>query len=471
MLMIGIVLMGEQMKLAIMLALVVASALVGCGSPTPEAKPVGISNAPAITVAPTLPSLSARSAKGGIRKSASGYKGVLNLWLLGYNANNGREGSYDSAVAQFMADNPDIKVEITGYPANDEGITKLTIALGSGQGIELFRLASDRLPLYVRDDLVEPIDPYLSASDKADILPNVLDVTRLKDGKAWAWPLWVVPMGIYVNKDVFAEAQVPLPPKNWTWDQFVDAAKKTTFKRANGEQVYGFTGFIDPGVNTTWGLWMIEDPSVRVIGNDGKFGFNNPKAFVGLQRFSDLALVHRVTPLDFGAQRDADVKRGFQNKQYAMIVDATGFASTLVANKVNFEIYPHPTVNGNQITVGAIGLIAVAKIKDASKRQAAMDLARYLTSSEVQEDVPPGANLPTGYYLAPGARKSVKVVDPLDKFIPMLPDLWITPLMADWGKFTRLFHPEYQNIILGKSKPEDAIKRIASEADALISNK
>jgi len=107
----------------------------------------------------------------------------------------------------------------------------------SGQGIDLLRLPSDRLPGYVNDDLVEPIDSFLTDGDKADILSNVLDVVRLKDGKAYAWPLWVVPMGIYVNKDVFAEAKVALPPKDWTWDQFVDVAKKTTFKRANGEQV------------------------------------------------------------------------------------------------------------------------------------------------------------------------------------------------------------------------------------------
>ncbi|MBI5302787.1 MAG: extracellular solute-binding protein [Chloroflexi bacterium] len=453
-------------------ALIIAiTFLVACGPPTSETKSPGETRVPAITIAPKQSAPSARNAKGGIRKSASGYKGVLNFWLLGATPSNARESSFGNAVAQFMADNPEIQVELNSYPPTDEGITKLTIALQNGQGIEVLRLASDRLPLYVRDDLIEPIDPYLTISDKADILPNVLDVTRLKDGKAWAWPLWVVPMGIYVNKDVFAEAQVPLPPKDWTWDQFVDAAKKTTFKRANGEPVYGFSGFIDPGVNTTWGLWMNEDPSVRAIGKDGKFGFNNPKAFAGLQRFADLALVHKVTPPDFGAQRDTDIKRGFQSKQYAMIVDATGFAPTLVASKVNFEIYPHPTVNGNKLTVGAVGLIAVAKIKDDAKRQAAMDLARYLTSSQVQEDVPPSSNLPTGFYFAPGARKSVKVVDPLDKFIPMLPDLWITPLMADWGKLTRLFHAEYQNIIFGKAKPAEAIQRIAPEADLLISSR
>jgi multiple sugar transport system substrate-binding protein len=466
-------------RLIVLLALLALAAtwLIACApapAPAPTAAPptkamaAEPTKAPAATVAPAAPP---RTAKGGIRKSTSGYKGTLNLWVLGYTPGNAFANPFDNAVAQFMADNPDIKVDMTGYPPNDEGFAKLTAALQSGQGIDLLRMASDRLPQYVAEDLVEAIDPYLTADDKADILSNVLDVTRLKDGKAWSWPLWVVPMGIYVNKDVFAEAKVDLPPQNWTWEQFVEVAKKTTFKRANGEQVYGFSGYIDPGVVNTWGLFMNEDPSVRPVTKDNKFGFNNPAAYKALQRFADLALVHKVTPPDFGSQKDADVKGGFTNKQYAMIVDATGPAAQFVAAKVNFEIYPHPTVNGNKLTVGAVGLIGVAKIKDNVKRQAAMDLGRYLTSSAVQEDVPPGSNVPTGFYLAPGARKSVKIVAPLDKFIPMLPDMWVTPLMVNWAPLTRLIHPEYQNIIFGKVKAEDAMKKIAPEADKMISGK
>lgn len=416
------------------------------------------------TAVPTPKPTVERAAKGGIRKSSSTYKGDLNLWVLGYTPGNAFANPFDNAIEQFNKDNPDIHVVITGYPPNDEGFTKLSTALQSGQGIDLLRLPSDRLPGFVRDDLVEPIDAYLTDADKADILPNVLDVTRVKDGKAFAWPLWVVPMGIYVNTDVFKEAGVELPPKDWTWDQFVDAAKKTTFKRANGEQVYGFSGFVDPGVINTWGLWMNEDPSVRPITTDGKYGLNSEAAAKGLQRFADLALVHKVTPPDFGSQKDADVKGGFSNAQYAMVVDATGFAPQLKNNKKNFEIYPLPTVNGNKLTVGAVGLIAVAKQAEEQKRLAAMDLGRYLTSAEVQEDVPPGSNVSTGFYLAPGARKSVKIVDPLDKFLPVLPDMWITPLVPEWAKFTRLIHPEYQNIIFGKVKPADAMSKIADEA-------
>ncbi len=483
-------------SISLLVLLVLAGAvLIACAAPTaapaPTTAPAPATSAPAPTsapaatkapapttasgavptVAPTSPPPPPRTAKGGIRKSTSGYKGTLNLWVLGYTPGNAFANPFDNAVAQFMVDNPDIKVQITGYPPNDEGFAHLTAALESGQGIDLLRMSSDRLPQYVAEDLVEPIDAYLTPADKADILPNVLDVTRLKDGKAYSWPLWVVPMGIYVNKDVFAEANVPLPPKDWTWDQFVAAAKATTFKRANGEQVYGFSGFIDPGVVNTWGLWMNQDPSVRPVTKDGKFGFNTPLAAAGLQRFADLALVDHVTPPDFGSQKDSDVKGGFQNKQYAMIVDATGFAPAEVAAKVNFDIYPHPTVNGNRLTVGAVGLIGVAKTSDPIKRQAAMDLARYLTSSEVQDDVPPGSNVPTGFYLAPGARKSVKINPPLDKFVPMLPDMWITPLLVNWAPFTRLFHPEYQNIIFGKVKAADAMAKIAPEADQLISGK
>lgn len=460
-------------------ALMTLAACAGTTAQVTSAPPTAASTQPtaaagqptaagAATVAPSPAPTVVRTAKGGIRKSSSGYKGTLNLWVLGYTPGNQFANPFDNAITQFMADNPDIKVEITGYAPNDEGFTKLTTALQGGQGIDILRIPSDRLPGFVRDDLVEPIDTYLTDADKADILPNILDVTRLKDGKAYAWPLWVVPMGMYLNKDVFAEANVPLPPNPWTWDQFVDAAKKTTFKRANGDQVYGFSGYVDPGVINTWGLWMNQDPSVRPITTDGKYGLNSEAAIAGLQRFANLALVDKVTPPDFGSLKDTDVKGGFTNKQYAIVVDATGFAPQLVANKVNFEIYPLPTVNGNKLTVGAVGLIAVAKQSDAVKRQAAMDLGRYLTSAEVQDDVPPGSNVATGFYLAPGARKSVKVNPPLDKFLPVLPDMWITPLVPDWAKFTRLIHPEYQNILFGKEKPADAMNKIATEASQLL---
>jgi multiple sugar transport system substrate-binding protein len=410
----------------------------------------------------------AAGGEGDLRVSKSDFKGTLNYWVLGYTPGNQFAIPMERAVQKFMDANPDIKVQITGYPPNDEGFTKLTTALQAGDGVDVLRLPSDRLLQFVGEDLIAPIDDYLTDADKADIYPNALDVVRLKDGKAYAWPLWVVPMGMYLNLDVFQEKGVAPPPKDWTWDQFVETAKQLTFTRDNGEQVYGFSGFIDPGVINTWGLFMNQDPKVRPVTEDGKFGFDTPEAAAGMQRYANLALVDKVTPPDFGSQKDSDVKGGFTNKQYAMIVDATGFSPQLKADGVNFDIYPLPTYNGNQLTVGAIGLIAVAKSDDQAKLQAGMDLGRYLTSAEVQQDVPPGPETPTGFYLAPGARKSVQVAPPLDKFVPMVDYMWVTPIIKNWAPLTRLIHPQLQNVIFGQAKPEDAMKEITDEANQLI---
>jgi len=391
--------------------------------------------------------------------------------VLGFTPGNQFATPMEQAVAKFEEANPGIKVELIGYPPNDEGFVRLTTAVQTGQGVDVLRLPSDRLLGYVAEGLIAPIDPYMTESDRADFYPNVLDVVRVgDDDQAYAWPLWVVPMGMYLNVDVFEERGVPLPPKDWTWDQFVETAKQLTFTRDNGEQVYGWAGFVDPGVINTWPMFMNESPDVRpLVDNNTRFGFDTPEATAAIQRFADLALVHKVTPPDFGAMADSDVKGGFTNGQIAMIIDATGPAAQFRADGVNFEIYPIPTVNGNTtVTAGAVGLIAVVDTEDEARKQAAMDLARYLTSNAVQEDVPPSETAPVGFYLAPGARQSVQVAPPLDEFLPFVEYMYVTPIIRPWSEFTRLVHPALQNVIFGEQTAEEAMAEIAPEVNALL---
>jgi len=52
-----------------------------------------------------------------------------------------------------------------------------------------------------------------------------------------AYPLWIVPWFEYINLDLFKEAASRPPANgNWTYDEFVAAAKKLTFKRADGSR-------------------------------------------------------------------------------------------------------------------------------------------------------------------------------------------------------------------------------------------
>lgn len=401
---------------------------------------------------------------GGLAVSQSGYKGTLSYWVLGYQPGGAGLGSklMDAAVANFQAANPDITVQITGYTGNQEGFTKLTQAVQGGEGVDLFRLPSDILPLLVKDGLVAPIDEYLTAEDKADIFPNLLQSVSI-DGKAYAWPLWVPPVGMYLNLDIFKEAGVEPPQGTWTYDQFVETAKKLTFKRADGTQVYGYTALIDPGVVNAW-PFILSDGALPLSADNTKYTWDTPEAASGLKKLVDLAQVHKVTPPDFGSQTLEEIQGGFKDKKiYAMYSEPSGASSGYKDAGMNFEVVSMPTgATGKPVTAGGIGLISVAQGDDKAKVQAAMDLARYLTSGQVQQDVP-------GFYLAPGARKSVEVADPISKFSPFVESTYITPIIETWPQIRTILHPQIQNAIFGQISPEEALKAPAEEINGILS--
>ncbi|MDQ6832652.1 MAG: extracellular solute-binding protein, partial [Chloroflexota bacterium] len=160
-------------------------------SATAATKPAGSAAATTGTIAAS-PAATTSAATGNLTVSKSGFKGTLQYWVLGYQPNGGNTTGklMDAAVANFTKANPDIKVEVTGYTGDQDGFTKLTQAVQGGSSVDIFRLPSDILPLLVQDGLVAPIDDFLTADDKGDLIPNVFDSVKI-NGKAYAWPLWV----------------------------------------------------------------------------------------------------------------------------------------------------------------------------------------------------------------------------------------------------------------------------------------
>jgi multiple sugar transport system substrate-binding protein len=473
----------KRIRLLWLLIALIAPLIAACGGAadtgTTPAATTGASAAPETSAAPaasvaasaaasadttSTDTASAAATAGGAAVSTSGFQGTLQYWALNYQPDGANQTGKltDAAVAAFQQANPDIKIEITGYTGDQAGFTKLTQAVQGGQSVDAFRLPSDILPLLVKDGLVAPIDEFLTDEDKADIYPNLLQAVSI-DGKAYAWPLWVPPVGMYLNLDVFAERGVEPPSADWTYDQFVEIAKQLTFTRDNGEQVYGYTAVIDPGVVNAW-PFILGDGASPLSADNKTYTFNSPEAISGLKKLVDLAQVHKVTPPDFGTQTGQDIMTGFKDKKvYAMYSEPSGASSGYAADKVNFEVLPMPIgASGKEVTAGGIGLISVAASDDQAKLQAAMDFARYLTSGQVGQDV-------QGYYLAPGARKSVKVNPPIDKFEPFVESTYITPIIAEWPQIRTIIHPQIQNAILGQISPEEALKAPEAEVNQILS--
>ena len=141
----------------------------------------------------------------------------------------------------------------------------------------------------------------------------------------------------------------------------------------------------------------------------------------------------------------------------------SGAATAYRAAGLTFDVRPMPVgASGNPATAGSLALLAVAASGDPTRRRAAMDLARYLTGAQVGRDAP-------GYYPAPGARRSVVVGDPLDKFSPLVASCYVPPALPEWPRVRTILHTTIQDAVFGKVSPEDALRAAEQEVNDLLS--
>jgi multiple sugar transport system substrate-binding protein len=419
--------------------------------------------APAAMPAPTAAPAQPQPAAPEPTKAPEAKPVTLTFYQRGYT-----EGGTDAtsvttakAIEIFQQNNPNVKVNIVGIPWTAEGDTKLEAALAAKSDINLFRVTSPNLPRYAKQGILSSIEPFLTEEDKADFYPSGFQVATV-DGKIWAWPLWVTAISIFANKDIFAERGVELPTmdKPWTWDQFVEAAKKLTYTRADGTQVYGF------GASSKWGaveyypLMYIDGG--RILSADGKqFVQNQPEGVSALQKIADLALVHKVTPPDYGTVDQAGVRAQFKDRQtLAMLMSTPGFVPDLEKSEFPLAVVPPPTgALGKLVTNGAFGLYAVVNVDDQDQVKAAHELAKYLTGSQVAKDIP-------GWQLAPGLRKSNTGYATNDNraVIAKLVEYGVYEApVATSAELGTKYGAALQSIILGKQTAQEAMDEIAPE--------
>ena len=110
-------------------------------------------------------------------------------------------------------------------------------SLGSTSIDMAFLLNTRATPNAVR--LLEPLDPLMKADpleDPADLFPGLVAAMKF-GGQQYAVPHRHATTGFHYNEAIFKERGVPIPK---TFEDVIDAAKKLTFTRPDGSQVFGF---------------------------------------------------------------------------------------------------------------------------------------------------------------------------------------------------------------------------------------
>jgi len=305
---------------------------------------------------------------------------------------------------------PNVEVKVTFF-SGGEYWTKLTSTMAAGAPPDLFvTYGGGELEAYVEEGQAADLSEFLGEAWSKNIPEGVLKAF-IVDGKLYALPFEIHSEWIFINKELFKKAGVPVPDvdKGWTWDEFLSAIRK--FKEA------GITPLAVAG-KAGWELtFTVCYILVRWNGPDAFFNALKGKASfydIYLPTFEKVKELLNQEPYQEGwkAHGYMDAFRVFSTGKAAMWVEGTWVPGMVMGTNASFplSIAPFPYFKGKEgnakvITAGPTGIAvaAASKHKDVAK-----DFLRFLARPENLEkyvkmtgNPVPFSNIPVDIYPEP----------------------------------------------------------------------
>lgn len=197
-----------------------------------------------------------------------------------------------AAIAAFEAANPGVKIETSAMPPKDYW-PRLSALAASGDLPDVFMMSSGFVKEWAAADNLADLSGVVTDAELENYYEGAASVGVI-NGKRVAFPQnWVAPV-LYYNIDMFEAAGVPLPAADWTWDDFLSAAKALTIDEDNdgsvdtwGMWLYGRYAHVEPWVFRNGGRYLNADETALEL---------NDEAVNALKFLTDLVNVEGVAP-------------------------------------------------------------------------------------------------------------------------------------------------------------------------------
>ncbi len=243
----------------------------------------------------------------------------------------------DAFMKAYMDKNPNIKIDALHFGASTDFMSKINTLAASDTLPDLgYFLETAVLNWGMNNQFVDLTDFYKNEPEKLAVLKFVLP-----DGKIVGVSVANEVQVIWYSKKLFDQAGLPYPPadptKAWSWDHFVQVAKKLT-KDANGNTADSAS--FDPNNIRQFGTWIQQwyMPWVTfaisngggVVSPDGKqLLMNSPGTIGAIQKMADLINVDHVSPTPGTQQMPTAAATALLSGQVAMVIDGTWDLLTL----------------------------------------------------------------------------------------------------------------------------------------------
>ncbi|MDR4949042.1 ABC transporter substrate-binding protein [Neobacillus cucumis] len=307
---------------------------------------------------------------GSKSESASGNSKDVTLRILTWNNNPEGTKLEGQIFKEFEKENPGIKVDPVFAPYDKYNDKFLTMSAGGDQP-DLVWLQPSAMGQFVSKGVL--MDLSDKKINKDEYMPNVLKLGQV-DGKQYALIRDASTTMIGYNKDMFDAAGVPYPKDNWTWDDFLDAAKKLT-KVENGKTVqFGIENFYLDQLLTSNGGGLVSQDGKKVI-------IDSPESIEAVKFARDLINKYHVQPTTAQSQGMTNL---FMTGKAAMKMTGPWDWADYAKNvKFKWDIVPVPGGKAGNISAAAYLPIGIGK--STKHPEEAYKLLQFLTTGKGQD--------------------------------------------------------------------------------------
>jgi len=375
--------------------------------------------------------------------------------VLGYYS-AATQGLFEEMAKDYMSKHPgdEVKIEVIQW---DNLQQRLTTDIAGGTAPDISMIGTRWLLDYVKNDIAEPMDSYITPEFKAGFIDAFLAPSTL-DGKLYGLPIAASARAMYYNKDLLAKAGVNEPPANW--DGVVDTAKKI---KALGGDSYGFAlqgKEIETDAYWYYSLWTHGGEIIK----DGKSGVASPEAVAALTLYKSMIDDGLTEPDPTGLNRQ-DIERLFKQGRVGMILTGPWLRGQIKdeAPKLNYGIAPIPE-GTTKATYGVTDTLMV--FKSSPNKELAM---KFLTETVFTPEWRIKFSKAEGFLPVMKEEAKAFADDPqLKAFTDMLAYAHFAPAVANWEQMVDAIIAALQKTYTGQSQPEPALKEAAATIDGLL---
>ena len=206
----------------------------------------------------------------------------------------------DEAIAKFEESHPGVKVEyVSGIPAGDYS-EWLAGRIMMGTEPDLYFVLPEDFDLLVSSGALAQLDERITADPAFDTVVYYEPCLRSgqSDGKQYALPHESVPTIMFVNKSLLEANGIPMPDKDWTWEDFYSICQQVTHVDARQYGVYGYS-WLDAMYSNGTSLFSEDGRSCYLAGEKVM------EAIAFSKRLTDLNEGYTVSLRDFDEGRVA----------------------------------------------------------------------------------------------------------------------------------------------------------------------